>query len=71
MTVKEMYESIDESRETLGYLINRAKLERLMQGRVSRRTKNKIVDELSRERQLQRDISKKLSYQKIIGFSLY
>ena len=71
MTVKEMYESIDESRETLGQLINRAKLEKLMRGRVSRRTKNKIVDELSRERQLQRDLSRELSYQKIIGFSLY
>jgi len=66
MTVKNLQEAIDEKKERIWQLLLQAR----RQSKPSWRTRNRIVSELARLRQLEKDLSRQLAHSEIIGFEL-
>ena len=70
MTVKQLEEAREASRERLAWMISQAKKQRLSKGRISWILRNAIVNEISRKIQLEKDLSRATAYSNVIGFSL-
>ena len=69
MTVKQLEEAREASRERLSWMIGQAKKQRL-KGRISWTLRNAIVNELTRKIQIEKDLSRATAYSNVIGFSL-
>jgi len=70
MRVEDIYEAREETKEAIRRLVCKARLESIKKGRPSWQTRERIVDELTRLRQLEKQLNETITYSEVIGIEM-